>query len=37
LHTALSYLLYVLLALHVLGAFKHQWLDSEAQLQRMSL
>ncbi len=37
LHTALSYLLYALLALHVAGALKHQWLDREPTLQRMSL
>jgi cytochrome b561 len=37
LHTALSYLLYALLALHILGALKRQWIDREAELQRMSL
>jgi cytochrome b561 len=36
-HTALSYVLYVLLALHVAGALKHQWIDGEASLRRMSL
>jgi len=37
LHTVLSYVLYVLLALHIAGAFKHQWVDKEATLQRMWL
>jgi cytochrome b561 len=37
LHTWLGYVLYALLALHVLGALKHQWLDREAELQRMSI
>lgn len=36
-HTALAYGLYALLALHIAGALKHQWLDRQAQLQRMSL
>lgn len=36
-HTWLGYVLYGLLALHVLGALKHQWLDREAELQRMSI
>ncbi|MDE2082163.1 MAG: cytochrome b [Burkholderiales bacterium] len=36
-HTALGYALYGLLALHIAGALKHQWLDREQQLQRMSL
>jgi cytochrome b561 len=36
-HTAFGYALYALLALHVGGALKHQWLDGEAELQRMSL
>ena len=36
-HTAFGYLLYALLALHIVGALKHQWLDREAELQRMSL
>jgi len=35
-HTAFGYLLYALFALHVGAAFKHQWLDREAELQRMS-
>ena len=34
-HTWLSYALYALLALHLAGALKHQWLDGERQLQRM--
>jgi len=37
LHAALSYLLYALLALHVAGALKHQWIDGEPILQRMTL
>ncbi|MEP7140312.1 MAG: cytochrome b [Caldimonas sp.] len=37
LHTAFGYVLYVLLALHIGGALKHQWLDRERELQRMSL
>ncbi len=36
-HTAFGYVLYGLLALHVAGALKHQWLDREPELQRMSL
>ena len=36
-HTALAYALLALLALHIAGALKHQWLDREAELQRMSL
>jgi cytochrome b561 len=36
-HTAFGYVLYGLFALHVGGALKHQWLDREAELQRMSL
>jgi len=35
LHTWLGYGLYGLFALHVGGALKHQWFDSEAELQRM--
>jgi cytochrome b561 len=34
-HTALGYVLYVLLALHIGGALKHQFLDRERELQRM--
>ncbi len=36
-HTVFGYLLYGLLALHIGGALKHQWLDREPELQRMSL
>lgn len=36
LHTWLAYALYALLALHIVGALKHQWLDRQAELQRMS-
>lgn len=35
LHTACSYALYVVLALHILGAFKHQWIDRHTVLGRM--
>ena len=34
-HSALAYGLYGLLALHVLGALKHQFIDREAELGRM--
>jgi cytochrome b561 len=34
-HTAFAYVLYVLLALHILGALKHQFLDRKPELQRM--
>ncbi len=36
-HTAFGYILYGLLALHVGGALKHQLIDREPELQRMSL
>ena len=36
LHTWFGYALYVLFALHVLGALKHQFLDKEPELQRMA-
>jgi|SRR5450755_1074211 len=36
-HTGFGYVLYVLLALHIGGALKHQWLDGEPELRRMSL
>ncbi len=35
-HVWLSYLLYVLLAAHLIGAFKHQWFDRVPTLQRMT-
>jgi cytochrome b561 len=35
-HVWLSYLLYVLLAAHLIGAFKHQWFDHVPTLQRMT-
>ena len=35
LHAWSAYALYALLALHILGALKHQWIDGEAELQRM--
>lgn len=34
-HIYLGYALYALLALHIGGALKHQWLDRERELQRM--
>jgi len=27
----------VLVALHILGALKHQWIDGEQELRRMSI
>lgn len=35
LHVYMGYALYALLALHIGGALKHQWLDREPELQRM--
>jgi len=34
-HEALAYVLYGLLALHIAGALKHQWLDRQKALKRM--
>jgi cytochrome b561 len=34
-HSSLAYVLYALLALHVLGALKHQWIDKERELSRI--
>ena len=34
-HTNLGYALYVLVALHILGALKHQFIDGESEIQRM--
>jgi cytochrome b561 len=34
-HTVAGYTLYALLALHVTGALKHQWVDRQQELQRM--
>ncbi len=34
-HTRFGYVLYVLLALHILGALKHQFIDGHAEFQRM--
>ncbi len=34
-HTVLGYVLYALLAAHIVGALKHQWFDRERELQRM--
>ena len=35
LHTACGYALYAVLALHILGALKHQWIDRHPVLGRM--
>lgn len=35
-HVWLSYVLYALLAAHLIGAFKHQWFDRVPTLQRMT-
>ena len=35
-HVWLSYLLYVLLGAHLIGAIKHQWFDRVPTLQRMT-
>lgn len=35
LHTWCSYVLYALVAAHIIGALKHQWLDHHAELQRI--
>jgi len=35
LHTWCGYILYALLAAHIIGALKHQWLDRHAELQRI--
>jgi cytochrome b561 len=37
LHTWAAYVLYVLVALHILGALKHQFIDREPELQRMRI
>lgn len=34
-HVWLSYLVYTLVALHVVGALKHEWVDRESELSRM--
>jgi cytochrome b561 len=34
-HTSFGYALYVLVALHIAGALKHQFVDRHAELQRM--
>lgn len=36
-HTAFAYVIYALVALHVAGALKHQFLDRQRELQRMGL
>lgn len=35
-HSLLAWVVYALVALHVAGALKHQWIDGEAELERMS-
>ena len=35
-HSTLAYVLYALLALHVLGALKHQFIDKEPEFRRMA-
>lgn len=35
-HVWASYLLYALVALHVAGALKHEWIDREHELRRMT-
>jgi cytochrome b561 len=35
-HTFAGYALYVLVALHILGALKHQFIDKQPELQRMA-
>lgn len=37
LHTSFGYVLYAMVALHIAAAVKHQWLDGEKELQRMTL
>jgi cytochrome b561 len=34
-HTSLSYVIYAMVAVHIAGALKHQFLDREPELQRM--
>ena len=36
-HTTFGYALYVLVALHLLGALKHQFIDREPEFERMGL
>jgi cytochrome b561 len=36
-HASLGYVLYALVALHIVGALKHQFFDKERELQRMML
>jgi cytochrome b561 len=36
LHTWLGYALYVLLAMHIGGALKHEWIDRKSVLKRMA-
>ncbi|WP_158743909.1 cytochrome b [Acidisphaera sp. L21] len=34
-HSSLAYVLYAMVALHILGALKHQFIDKQPELQRM--
>jgi cytochrome b561 len=34
-HSALAYVLYALVALHVLATIKHQWIDGQREIERM--
>jgi cytochrome b561 len=34
-HSSLAYVLYAMVAVHIAGALKHQFIDREAELQRM--
>lgn len=36
-HAGFGYALYGLLVLHIAGALKHQFIDKERELQRMSI
>ncbi len=36
-HQAAAWAIYALLAAHIVGALKHQWIDGQAELQRMGL
>jgi cytochrome b561 len=36
-HQAAAWAIYALLAVHILGALKHQWIDGHAELQRMGV
>jgi cytochrome b561 len=36
-HTSLAYVLYAMVAVHLVGALKHQFIDKEPELQRMGI